>query len=115
MGRTGHCTTFVAGFSAGCCPSARPLPCKSMKLALLGADVESLRLAEAAVAAGHEISWQADTGAGEPAGPWSGPHAPAGLWEDLLDAQTADAIIIGHGSGGDEFRAHQLQEFARLD
>ncbi len=86
-----------------------------MKLALLGADVESLRLAEAAVAAGHEIVWQADSGVQEPAAPWAGPHAAGGPWEELLDPQVAEAVIIGHGAGGDELRAHQVQELARLD
>jgi hypothetical protein len=86
-----------------------------MKLALLGADVESLRLAEAAVAAGHEIVWQGDTAAGDPSAPWAGPHASGGEWEKLLDAQFVDAVIVGHGSGGDELRAHQVQELVRLE
>lgn len=86
-----------------------------MKLALLGADVESLRLAEAAVAAGHEIAWQADSGVQEPPAPWAGPHAAGGPWEELLDPQVAEAVIVGHGAGGDELRAHQVQELARLD
>ena len=84
-----------------------------MKLALLGADVESLRLAEAAVAAGHEIVWQADSGVEEPADPWAGPHAAGGPWEALLDPEVAAGVIVGHG--GDELRAHQVQELARLD
>jgi hypothetical protein len=86
-----------------------------MKLALLGADVESLRLAEAAVAAGHEIAWQGDAGETEPSGSWTGPHGPAAPWEALLDQETADAVIIGHGPGSDELRAHQVQELVRLD
>jgi hypothetical protein len=86
-----------------------------MKLALLGADVESLRLAEAAVAAGHEIAWQGDTAAGDPSAPWAGPHASGGEWEKLLDAQFADAVIVGHGSGRDDLRAHQVQELVRLE
>jgi hypothetical protein len=86
-----------------------------MKLALLGADVESLRLAEAAVAAGHEIVWQGDTAAGDPSAPWAGPHASGGEWEKLLDAQFVDAVLVGHGSGGDELRTHQVQELVRLE
>jgi hypothetical protein len=86
-----------------------------MKLALLGADVESLRLAEAAAAAGHEITWQADTAAGLPEDSWEGPHGVGGDWEQLLDAEIADAVIVGHGAGGDELRAHQVQELVRLD
>ncbi|HEX6960532.1 MAG TPA: hypothetical protein VF175_01585 [Lacipirellula sp.] len=85
-----------------------------MKLALLGADVESLQLAEAAAAAGHEIAWQADTAAGM-AGQWEGPHGAGGDWRQLLDAETTDAVIVGHGAGGDELRAHQVQELVRLD
>lgn len=84
-----------------------------MRLALLGADVESLRLAEAAAAAGHEIVWQADSGMPEDAAAWAGPHAAGGPWEALLDGATADGVIVGHG-GDDELRAHQVQELARL-
>jgi hypothetical protein len=86
-----------------------------MKLALLGADVESLRLAEAAVAAGHQIVWQGDTAAGDATAPWAGPHGSGGEWEKLLDAETADAVIVGRGTGGDELRAHQVQELVRLE
>ena len=86
-----------------------------MKLALLGADVESLRLAEAAVTAGHEIVWQGDPSGGDPTAPWAGPHGSAGEWEQLLDAETADAVIVGHGAGGEELRAFQVQELVRLE
>jgi hypothetical protein len=86
-----------------------------MRLALLGADVESLQLAEAAAAAGHEIAWQGDPGDGQPVGPWAGPHSSGGPWEALLDAVSADGIILGHGSGGEELRSHQFQELVRLD
>jgi hypothetical protein len=85
-----------------------------MRFALLGADVESLRLAEAAAAAGHAVVWTGDTSE-DAAEPWTGPHGAAGRWEELLDAGAADAIIVGHGAGGEELRAHQLQELARLD
>ena len=85
-----------------------------MRLALLGADVESLRLAEAALAAGHEISWPVDAAGAEPAQTSPGPP-PSDSWEDLLDSETADAVIVGHGPGGDEFRARQVQDLVRLD
>ena len=88
-----------------------------MKFALLGVDVESLRLAEAAIAVGHEIASTADMEEKPPAAAaWAGADPPedAQAWEAVLDAETADAIIIGHSAGNEELRARQVQELARL-
>ena len=86
-----------------------------MKFALLGADSDSLPLADAAVAAGHEIAWQGDLG-GAPAGAraWFTGGDDGEQWEDLFDPATADAIIVGAGPGGGDLRARQVQELVRL-
>jgi hypothetical protein len=87
-----------------------------MKFALLGVDVESLRLAEAAIAAGHEVAATAErTDMPSPAAVWAAAApADAQAWEALLDSETADAVIIGSGAGNEESRARQVQELARL-
>jgi hypothetical protein len=88
-----------------------------MKLALLGVDVESLRLAEAALAGGHEIVWPANLASAELQGsPWLAldPMLESDAWEDLLDSETADAIIIGRGTAGEDLRVRQVQELARM-
>jgi hypothetical protein len=87
-----------------------------MKFALLGVDVESLRLAEAAIAAGHEIAVTADMSTPPPVAAWAGAaiSEDARAWEALLDPESADAIIIGHGACHEEARARQIQELARL-
>ncbi len=86
-----------------------------MKLALLGADPESLALAEAAVAAGHEITWQGDLGAAirnELA--WMAGEDRGDQWEDLLDPSCADAIFVGRGAASQDLRARQVQELTKL-
>jgi hypothetical protein len=86
-----------------------------MRFALLGADAESLPLAAAAVAAGHELAWQGDLSlANREQFPWLAAVDEAEQWEDLLIAETADAILIGRGTAGDDLRARQVQELARL-
>ena len=86
-----------------------------MRFALLGADAESLPLAAAAVAAGHELAWQGDLSlADREQFPWLAAVDEAEEWEDLLIAETADAILIGRGTAGDDLRARQVQELARL-
>jgi hypothetical protein len=86
-----------------------------MKFALLGADAESLPLAAAALAAGHELSWVGDV-SGVPSGefPQLAELDEAEAWEDLLVAETADALIIGRGTATDDLRTRQVQELARL-
>ena len=86
-----------------------------MRFALLGADAESLPLAAAAVAARHEVAWQGDLSlADREQFPWLATVDEAEQWEDLLIAETADAILIGRGTAGDDLRARQVQELARL-
>ncbi|HMP06823.1 MAG TPA: hypothetical protein PJ982_10770, partial [Lacipirellulaceae bacterium] len=71
-----------------------------MNLALLGDDAESSILARAAEAAGHAIVWR------EAAAPDE--------WETLLDASTADAILVGPADGAAaDLRARQMVELAR--
>jgi hypothetical protein len=79
-----------------------------MKFALLGVDIDSLRLAEAAIAAGHEIAAAAEMAdAPSTARVWPGAAAPedSQAWEAVLDPDTADALIIGHDAGNEETRS----------
>jgi len=86
-----------------------------MRFALLGADAESLPLAAAAVAAGHQLVWQGDLSLGDRREyPWLAETDERDEWEDLLIAETADAILIGRGTANDDLRARQVQELARL-
>ncbi|MBL9164570.1 MAG: hypothetical protein JNL18_17715 [Planctomycetaceae bacterium] len=86
-----------------------------MRFALLGGDAESLPLAAAALAAGHELTWQGDISrADREAFAWLAESDAADEWEDLLIAETADAILIGRGACGADLRARQVQELARL-
>ena len=85
-----------------------------MRFALLGADARTLPLVAAAIAAGHELSWQGDLSLAPREG--SLPFEPdaAKSWEDLLVSETADFIIIGRGTASDDLRTRQVQELARL-
>ena len=86
-----------------------------MRFALLGADADTLPLAAAAVAAGHELAWQGDVSLADRGEfPWLAAVDEAEQWEDLLIAETADAILVGRGTAGDDLRARQVQELARL-
>lgn len=83
-----------------------------MKFALLGTDPDSVRLAAAAVAAGHSISWLGDVRPEDKsalAKLLPGNADDSGAWELVLDAGTADAVIMGQGSAGNELRAEQLK------
>jgi hypothetical protein len=73
-----------------------------MRFALLGADPESLALADAAEAAGHAIVWRE-----EPE-----PSADSTAWEALLDDELCDAVIIGTSATPD-LRARQIQELTK--
>ena len=85
-----------------------------MRFALLGADADSLPLAAAAVAAGHQLAWQGDLALADRGKfPWLAADEGE-QWEDLLIAETADAILIGRGTASDDLRARQVQELARL-
>src|SRR5262245_57875365 len=86
-----------------------------MKLALLGADADSLALAAAAIAVGHEISWQGDlAGADRSRFSWLTAEDRGEQWEDLHDPGRADAVIVGRGSAGQDLRARQVQELVKL-
>ena len=73
-----------------------------MRFALLGADAESLALADAAAAAGHAIAWR------EPAAP------PRRTFRGkrCFDEATADAVIVG-AAGDADLRARQVQELVK--
>jgi hypothetical protein len=87
-----------------------------MKLALWGVDAESLRLAEAAIAAGHEISWPPDLAGMEAR--TSRLDAPAmqrtDVWEELYDPAAAEAILVGADAADEIVRSRQVQELARM-
>ena len=86
-----------------------------MRFALLGVDADSIPLAAAAVAAGHPLAWQGDLSLGDREEfSWLAETDDSDQWEDLLIAETADAILIGRGTASDDFRARQVQELARL-
>jgi hypothetical protein len=86
-----------------------------MRFALLGTDADSLPLATAAVAAGHQLAWQGDLAPADRGEfPWLAAADEGDQWEDLLIAETADAILIGRGTASDDLRARQVQELARL-
>jgi hypothetical protein len=72
-----------------------------MRFALLGADAESQNLAAAATAAGHALVWD-DAG-----------RDSSTEWEELLDAEAADAIIVGAGGDQPDLRARQIQDLAK--
>lgn len=86
-----------------------------MRIALLGADSHSLALVAAAIADGHELAWQGDfSPAFRSAYPWLTEIDQAAEWEDLLIAETADAIIVGRGTADDDLRTRQVLELTRL-
>ncbi len=74
-----------------------------MRFALLGADPESLALAQAAEAAGHAIVWRK---AAERA-------ADATAWEALLDEEICDAVLVGTYAAAPDVRARQIQELIK--
>lgn len=84
-----------------------------MKFALLGADRESVLLASAAVAAGHELAWCGDLGAMDVRGfPWALPDRGE-QWEDLHDDSVSEAVIAGRGAVDEATRSRRLQELVR--
>lgn len=86
-----------------------------MKLALLGADRESLALASAAIAGGHEVSWQGDLAdAPRDQHAWLTDADQGERWEDLFDPAVADAVIVGRGAANQDLRARQVLELVKL-
>ena len=85
-----------------------------MKFALLGADDDTLALAEAAVAAGHRLVWIGDCQPYELAAPGRDSlRAPSDEWEDLLDSDLADAVLVGRGAADAAVRSRQVQELVK--
>ena len=81
-----------------------------MKLALLGIDRDTPAIARAAAAAGHEIVWMYDDGAGGPLIGSLVPDASRGeSWESLLTGSIGDAVIVAR-SPDTEVRADQLRK-----
>jgi hypothetical protein len=70
-----------------------------MNFALLGTDYESISLATAAVAQGHQILWCGDIARGQQHFDlaWLPEEDQAQQWELLLDEQFCDAVIVGRG------------------
>jgi len=79
-----------------------------MNFALLGTDLESVALAQAAQAAGHSIVWCGDVAAGSPLSPGWPSEDLGGQWEALLDRSIVDAVIIGRGQPTNSLRAEQV-------
>lgn len=72
-----------------------------MKLALLGLDERIDHVAEAALRAGHEVVAASDL-------PGGGRWRPIVSWENLLDAASCDAVLVGRG-GWSEARAEAVR------
>ncbi len=86
-----------------------------MNFALLGADDESLLLAQAAVQAGHEVVWAGDVAAAR-AGwdlPWLPEEDLADQWEALLDQHACEAVLVGRGESPAEVRADQVNQIVK--
>ena len=81
-----------------------------MNFALLGTDTDSVALAQAAVEAGHSISWCGDISSAE-AG-WLGEDFGQ-QWEILLDSNLVDAVIVGRGKADANLRAEQVNQLAK--
>lgn len=81
-----------------------------MKFALLGSDFESVSLATAAVARGHQIIWCGDTGWARQQYelPWLSWEDQADQWELLLDDHFCDGVIVGSGEVAPEPRVEQV-------
>jgi len=86
-----------------------------MNFAFLGADEESVALAQAAIQAGHEIVWAGDIASAREGWdlPWLPTEDLAEQWEALLDHRTCDAVIVGRGAATSEVRAEQLIQLVR--
>jgi len=84
-----------------------------MKFGLLGDDEGLVRLARAAVAAGHQIPYLVDSGSLAEELSRVAPEAnSATVWETLLDPQEVDGIVAGFAAGSD-FRDEQLRKLVQ--
>ncbi|MEX0938254.1 MAG: hypothetical protein WDZ59_10385 [Pirellulales bacterium] len=80
-----------------------------MRFALLGDDPQAITLAEAAVAAGHELTW---TGESRAAAERLARLAPAALrdqsWESLVAASHVDALLVGRSASPERIEQVRL-------
>jgi predicted dehydrogenase len=85
-----------------------------MYLAILGTDPDMLALIAAARSLGHTIVWLGDVRPDDAAAVRASVPdvVPSTAWETLLDHATADAVLVGRGTAGDEMRAEQLKRMA---
>lgn len=82
-----------------------------MKLAILGTDQDTVALAQAAVAAGHQFVWLGDVrpADADAVGRLAPGVTPADDWESLIDHALTEAVIVGRGTAGDDLRSEQLK------
>jgi len=87
-----------------------------MEFALLGTDLESVALAQAAQAAGHSIVWWGDVGEGvglqEEGVFWTGEDLGE-VWEALYDPSVVDAVIVGRGRTDAALRSEQVNQLSK--
>ena len=86
-----------------------------MKIALLGADEESLLLATAALNLGHSIVWSGDVASAQRDYrlPWLQQPDQQQRWEALLDNDLCDAVVMGRGEAPLELRQEQLNQLVK--
>lgn len=86
-----------------------------MNLALFGADEESIALATAAVAHGHQIVWCGDVAwaSRQYDFPWLPADDQGDRWESLLDDQLCDAVLVGRGEDAPALRVEQVMVLAK--
>ena len=86
-----------------------------MNFALLGTDSEILQLAQAAIAAGHQITWCGDLGEDLELSEFFGeiPADQGDQWETLYDQDACDAVLVGRGNAAASLRAEQINQLAK--
>lgn len=86
-----------------------------MKFALFGADEESVALATAAVALGHQIVWCGDIAWAKRQYdfPWLSADDQGDRWESLLDDHLCDAVLVGRGEVAPALRVEQVMALAK--
>lgn len=84
-----------------------------MKIALLGADSESIELTQAAVQAGHAVVWCGDLTDTCPLSTDWPQEDRADVWEALLDGDAVDAVIVGRGGADSNVRSQQLSQLVK--
>ncbi|QEG35373.1 Gfo/Idh/MocA family oxidoreductase [Bythopirellula goksoeyrii] len=90
-----------------------------MNFAVLGADSESLLLAQAAINSGHAITWGGDLGGIQDSplisdiSVWLPKDDQDDNWESLLDQHACDAVIVGRGETSGALRAEQVNQLIK--